>query len=133
MTTPDWNFKQVILRVFDSVRNALRVLIVNDLASPVPVTVVEGGGTLDTTPTIFNVACAIAGTEYNQALPANTRRFVFKARKGSKVDFAYEAAATEVLTLNSGVSFRDDNTYVSATLYFKCSKADEVIEIAAYV
>lgn len=132
MTTPDWNFKQVILRVFDNVRNALRVLVVNDLATPIPVTITSGGS-FDTVPTIFNVPCAIADNEYSQALPANCRTFVLKARNGSRVKLAYVTGATEVLTLNSGFSFRDDKTYLSKTVYFKCSKADEVIEIAAYV
>lgn len=132
MATPEYTHRQVLQRAFDAVRNALRVLVVNDLATPIPV-VVTSGGSFDTTPTIFNVPCATAGQEYSQALPANTRSFVIKARKSSKIEFAYVTAATEVLTINSGFSFEDNHTYLSGTLYFKCSKADEVVEIVAYV
>jgi hypothetical protein len=132
MATPDWNEKQALIRAFDAIKNAFRVLVMNDLSNPVPV-VITSGGSFDTTPTIFNVPCAVAGQEYSQALPANCRRFIMKARKNSKVDFAYVTAATEVLTLNSGFSFEDNSTYLNGTLYFKCSKADEIVEIVAYV
>lgn len=131
MTTPDWNFKQVILRVFESAKNALRVFVVNDATSPIPVTITSGTG--NTIPQVHNVACALAGTLYNLALPAGTRTFVLKARKGSKVLLSYDTPQTNVLTLNSGFSFRDESTYLNQTLYFKCSVADEVIEVVTYV
>ena len=128
--TPPYNFKQVLERAFKPLVNALRVCVVNTVAEPVPVTLVVGTG--NTTVEIFNVTCTTAGTEYSQALPTNTKRFLLKARKNSKVTFAYETAATEVLTIESGVSFEDENFYSLQTIYFKCSKADEVIEIVAY-
>lgn len=91
------------------------------------------GGSSNTVPTIFNVPCATAGTEYSQALPAGTKAFVLKARKGSKVLFAYQTGAAQFLTINSGFSFEDRNFYSNQTVYFKASKDDEVIEIVAYV
>jgi hypothetical protein len=79
------------------------------------------------------VACAVAGQEYSYALPAGCRKFVLKARNSSKIEFAYVTAATEVLTINAGFALVDDRTYAGQTVYFKCSKADEIVEIAAYV
>jgi len=130
MTTPDWNFKQVILRVFDDLKNALRVFVVNTATDPIPVTVVSVG---NTTPDIANVSCPIAGTEYNYALPAGCRKFLLRSRNLSKITFAYETAATNVLTLENGVSFEDSNTYLNQTLYFKCSKAEDIVEVVTYV
>jgi hypothetical protein len=130
MATPEYNHRQVLQRVYDKIKNALRVLVVNDLGSPIPVILTTSSG--NTTTTIFNVPCAVAGTEYSQALPANTKGFVLKARKSSKILFAYSPSAPTFLTFNAGFSFSDDNFYTSATLYFKCSVADEVVEILAY-
>ena len=131
MTTPPYNADQVLLRVYDAIKNCLRVCVTNTAADPVPVTVVSGTG--NTTPAIANVACPVAGTEYNYVLPTDCRGFVLKARKGSKVDFAYVTAATEVLTVNAGFSYEDKNTYSSQTIYFKCSKTDETIEVVTFV
>ena len=48
------------------------------------------GGSTNTTPQIFKIDCAVAGTEYSQALPANTKRFIIQAAdKNSRIDFAY--------------------------------------------
>lgn len=91
------------------------------------------GGSANTTATVFNVDCAIAGTEYSQALPSNTKKFSIKARGNSKIDFYYSSGASDTWTLFPGNSFDDVNFYSSQTIYFKCSKADEVVEIVAYV
>jgi hypothetical protein len=92
------------------------------------------GGSVDTTPTIYNVDCSVSGTEYSQALPANTKGFILRARKNSKIEFAYSSGASSHLTIPVGNSFEDRNMYSSVqTLYFKCSKADEIVEIVAYV
>lgn len=130
MATPEYNYRQVLQRVYDKVKNALRVLVINDLSTPIPVVLTTSTG--DTVPTIFNVACPIALTEYSQALPANTKGFILKARKGSKITFAFSPSASTFLTFNAGFSYQDDNFYVGATVYFKCSLADEVVEILSY-
>ena len=90
------------------------------------------GGAVSTTATIFNVSCPLADTEYSQALPANTKGFTIQARKNSSIKFAYSPSATNYLTISVGVNYSDENFYVSQTLYFKNSKADEVIEIVAF-
>lgn len=85
----------------------------------------------NTTATIFNVSVGVAATEFSQALPANTKRFILKSRSSRKVSFYYTSAATETLTINPGFSFEDNNFYVAQTIYFKCSGTD-TIEIVAY-
>lgn len=90
------------------------------------------GGSVAAAPTIYNVACPIADTEYSQALPSNTKGFLIKARKNSVIKFAYQSGATEWLTISAGASYEDKNFYTSQTIYFKNSKADEVIEIVAF-
>lgn len=129
MATPDWNARQAVMRAFDAIKNAFRVLVINTAAEPIPVTLVTGLG--NTTPTIFNVVC-VANVENSQALPANTKSFIVKARNSSRVLFAYAPSATEFLTLNRGFSFQDNNFYTSQTIYFTCSNADTV-EVVAYV
>jgi len=91
-------------------------------------------GTANTTPTIFNIACASNAVEYSQVLPANTKKFVLKARNSSSVKIAYTVGDTSILyfTLNSGFAFTDDNSYSGVTIYFTCSKNNEIIEIIAY-
>lgn len=92
------------------------------------------GGSSDTTATIFNVSATIAGTEYNQALPANCKSFVIKARNRSTVRLAFSNGDTNTvyLTLKPGVSYEDKNFYSNQTLYFQADKPNEIIEILAY-
>ena len=86
----------------------------------------------NTTPIIFNVTVGTANTEFSQALPANTKKFIIKSRNSAKITFYYSPSATETLTINAGFSFEDTSFYLGQTIYFKCSKAD-VIEVVAYV
>ena len=91
------------------------------------------GGSSDTVPNIYNVDCAVIGTEYSLALPADTKGFILKSRKSAKLDFSYSSGATDTLTINSGSVFEDKNFYSSQTIYFKSNKADDVVEVIAYV
>lgn len=89
-------------------------------------------GSTDTDATVYNVDCAIADTEYNLALPANCKGFVLKARGTSKIKFNYLSFTTNYFTISAGAVLKDENFYASQTIYFRCSKADEVIEVIAY-
>lgn len=111
-------------------KRAQDVVVLNPVTQPIPVYNTAGAGSV--TPSIFNVPCAIADQEYSQALPANCREFIIRARNNSKIKFAYVTAAANYLTIETGVSFKDSNSYLSQTIYFRCSKADEVIEIVTY-
>lgn len=83
-------------------------------------------------PNIVNIDCAVINQEYSYALPAGCRRFLLRARKSSKVLFTYSTGAADQLTISPGANFEDANFYSSQTIYFRCSKADEIIEIVTY-
>ncbi len=114
---------KVAQRVDDPVGNILLDGILNAL-----------GGASYVTPTIFNVSCASNATEYSQALPANTKCFILKARNASKINFSYSLGTTltNYISVPSGAVFEDKNLYSSQTIYFTCSKNSEVVEIVAY-
>lgn len=87
-----------------------------------------------TTATIFNVLAATAGTEYSQALPANTKGFIIRSRNRSNLQLAYTSGQTGItyLTIPAGASYEDSNLYTAQTIYFQASKNAETIEIIAY-
>jgi hypothetical protein len=116
--------------VADSSGNAARNVVSDDLAAILNLILIALGGSPDTVPFIFNVPVT-AGTEFSQALPADTKGFTLKCRGNSSVIFSYVTAPTTYVTIPIGGSFTDDNFYTSQTIYFKCSKADTV-EITAY-
>lgn len=92
------------------------------------------GGASNTTPAIFNVSAPLAATEYSQALPANCKGFIIKARGKSKLQLSYTngASGTVFVTIPAGAVFEDKNFYTSQTLYFQVSKISETVEITAY-
>ena len=87
------------------------------------------------TPVIYNVTMTLANTEYPQALPANTRKFMIKCR-GSynvKVCFASGQSGTIYLTIPANMAWWEDQISVaSGTLYFQCATAGQVAEIVAW-
>jgi len=86
-----------------------------------------------TTPTIYNVTCTNADTEYSQTLPANTKKFTIKARGGSlKVCFTSGQSGTTYILLADGQSWSEDNIEFSGTLYFQSPSAGTVAEIIAW-
>jgi hypothetical protein len=92
-----------------------------------------------TTPVIYNKTCTVANTEYSQALPANTKKFLVKMR-----DFAHVcrlafvtgkvAAPTEpYFTIWATGSYNEDMIKPAAlTLYVASSTAGAVVEIIAW-
>jgi hypothetical protein len=97
-------------------------------------TIAGGLGVTDTTTTIFNVAIPLANTEVSQALPANTKKFMFKSRSKSTIKFAYTSGAsgTTYITLPAGAVYEDDNYYTSLTIYFQSSKMGDTLELIAH-
>ena len=91
-------------------------------------------GGLDTTVTIYNITIAAADTEQSQALPANTKRFIIRARGNGRVQIAYTSgdSGTLYMTLRPGAVFEDENFYTGQTLYFQSNKVGETVEITAY-
>lgn len=88
-----------------------------------------------TAPTIYNVTMTNASTEYSQALPANTRKFLIKCRTGYDIQvcFANGQSGTTYLTVPAGFSYGEDQINdASITLYFQCATAGQVAEIVAW-
>ncbi len=86
-------------------------------------------------PAVYNVSCAVVGTEYNQALPANAKRFTIKARGGDlKVCFTATESGTKYVLLKDGASMSEDLVYLAAqTLYFQSPTTGTVAEVIAYI
>lgn len=84
---------------------------------------------------IYNVTITNANSEYSQALPANTKKFLIKCR-GSydiKVCFANGQSGTTYITVPGGMSYYEDVIQSSTlTLYFQCATAAQVAEIMAW-
>ncbi|MBT9170379.1 MAG: hypothetical protein DDT18_00720 [Actinobacteria bacterium] len=89
-----------------------------------------------TSPTIFNVSMPLAGVEYSQALPARTKRFIFKLRAANDCRFCFRAleSGTLFVTLPAGASYSEDNieSATPITLYFQSAAAAQVAEIIVW-
>jgi len=86
------------------------------------------------TPSIFNVTAILANIEYSQAIPNNSKKFRIKARTNAKLELYFASAAADIITVLPGNSYKEENlTTNNLTLYFKSSKAGEVIEILSWV
>lgn len=88
----------------------------------------------DTEVTIFNFTATLAATEYSQALPADCKRFLLRARTTSELQIAYTSGDTGTLylTVLKGNVYEDPNFYTSQTIYFRSSASSTIIEIIAY-
>lgn len=86
------------------------------------------------TPTIQNISAAVAGTEYNAALPDGTKMFIIRARNHSAFEFYFTAAATDTINVPAGSSyFQQGLTTVGLTVYFKAANNSEEFEILSWV
>lgn len=88
-----------------------------------------------TTPAIFNVTCAVAGTEYSQALPANTKRFSILNQGNLSTttwQLYFSAGAGTTMKFPGNMGYTEENILTSATLYFKSTNAGDIIQILAW-
>lgn len=92
------------------------------------------GGSADTTPIIYNLNIINQGTEYSQALPANTKAFIVRSRNKGRLRLAYSTGGTnaDYVTIPTGSSFKDTNFYTSITVYVQSTKPGDIVEIVAY-
>ena len=97
--------------------------------------ILAGQLSMATTPVIYNVTMTNANTEYSQALPANTKKFLIKCR-GSydiKAAFASGESGTTYVTIPAGSALCETLIVAaSLTLYFQCATAAQVAEIVAW-
>ena len=135
---PAYNWKQAIIRSFKAgatlALDALRVCVINTAANPVPVTVIEGGGSGDTTPIIYNITLGAINTEQSQALPTNCKGFTIKSREAAELKLAYAEndSGSNYITIKRRAFFKDENFYENQTIYFQSPQTGDVVEIVAY-
>lgn len=92
------------------------------------------------TPTIYNVTCTNADTEYSQALPANCRFLEFQARTEAVIRFAFETGkvagpASPYMTLKAGDYYASPmigQGLAPSTLYVASPTAGVVVELLAW-
>jgi len=92
------------------------------------------GAATNTIPTIYNLNIILADTEYQQALPANTKTFILRSRNKAQLKLAYVLGGTNTtyLTIPVGSSFEDSQFYTGQTIYVQSTKPGDIIEIVAY-
>jgi hypothetical protein len=93
------------------------------------------------TPTVYNVTCTLANTQYSQALPTNCRMFEFQARTDYDIRFAFVTGRVATptapyMTLKAtdfywSPAINQDGT--PSTLYVASAEAGTVVEIIAWV
>lgn len=113
LITPDFNTFRTIEQVFS---------IAQDMIIGAP------------TPTVYNVTCATAGTEYSQGL-GECRKFIIKPRTGNlKLCFTSGQSGTTFLTIPAGSSYSEDFIHPTAlTLYFQDDVAGAIAEIVKWL
>jgi hypothetical protein len=91
------------------------------------------------TPVIYNKTCTVADTEYSQALPAKTKKFLVKFRDSShsgRLAYVTGKVATPVepyVTLWAGAPYNEDLIEpATLTLYVASPTAGAVAEITAW-
>lgn len=84
---------------------------------------------------IRNVTMTLADTEYGQAMPAHTKKFMVKCRTNYPVQLCFTALGSDTLyiTIPPGQTYWEDILYpLVTTLYFRCPVAAQVLEIVAW-
>ena len=86
-------------------------------------------------PTITNTTLGAAGSESSIVLPANTKKFMLRARGKSKVQIAYTAtdSGTTFWTVQPGACLLEENIdRPTTTIYVQATKASEIIEVKSW-
>ena len=85
-------------------------------------------------PVITNFNALLANTEYNYTFPVNTKKFKFKARGNSKIQFSFTngQSSTQYITIYPGGIYEETGLGSTVTIYFQTSKANEIVEILSW-
>jgi hypothetical protein len=88
-------------------------------------------------PTIYNLTLTLAATEYSYAIPAGTRKILFKERSGGSIIqycFVSGESNTNYLTLPPSTSkYLEAADIGGKTLYVRCqADAGKVLEIETW-
>lgn len=118
------------LELIDDLRGALDSVDTDELVVNVDETVLQA-----VTHNIYNVTMTLANTEYNQALPANTKKFTIKCRTLYHIKLAFTNGQSGItyLTIPPGMAYSEDLIRpATLTLYFQCPTAAQIAEIVAW-
>lgn len=132
-------------RLFKSYRNhpdpdktKIGADIENDPSNPIPIYApdpIEATIISATTPSFFNVVTVVSGTEYSQALPADTRSFLIRTRENATTRFSFTSGGTNTtyIEMPPGSSYEKDNLKLaSSTIYFQTNVSGATVEILAW-
>jgi hypothetical protein len=88
-----------------------------------------------TQPTIYNLSCPLADTEYEQVLDANTKSLLIRARNSCEIKLGFESSLStpEYLTIPRGTGLSIESINFSGSIFVRCSKNDSLIEILQWV
>ena len=84
---------------------------------------------------LTNKTMTLADTEYSQALPQGTVKFLVQNRGqyDTKLSFASTTSGTNYMTVKAGMVYYEDMVETSRTLYFQCPQAAQVLELVIWV
>ena len=88
-----------------------------------------------TTPTVYNFTAILADTEYSQALPSNTRRFLIRSRINCFLRVAFNSGetSTNYIEMGPGTSYKESGLdLTSSTIYFRSNVSNSIVEIVAW-
>lgn len=91
-------------------------------------------GTVNT-PTIDNLVMGEANIEVPYVLPQFTKRFKLRARGLSKIQLSYTTGETNTnfITISPGTVYEERDFSILTNMYFRASKANEIIEILSWI
>ena len=89
------------------------------------------------TPTVYNVTCTVADTQYSQTLPENCRMIELQARTEAILRFAFEGGKVATptapyMTLKAGDYYYSLVDAAARTIYVASPTATTVAEIIAW-
>ncbi len=113
---------------------ALDTFVRNSAASPVPVTVIAGGGATFTTKRFYNETIASANVEQSLVLPAQITGYMIRSRGNGTIKLSHTSGQSGVvyLTVPRSATHTDEHSYQNLTLYFQSNVASDVIEVIAW-
>ncbi len=89
------------------------------------------------TPTIYNVTCTLANTEYSQSVSTGTKKFLIRVRGIAEMRLAFDVADTDdgnmYVTVPHGCSYTEEALLFNGTLYFRTNKPAQVVEIVEWI
>lgn len=86
-------------------------------------------------PTIANISCPTAGTEYSYAIPNNTRRINLKSRLSATINLCFSVGQSGSIFISippNSTYFEDFLTTTALTAYFRTDVAANFVEVLTW-